>query len=118
MKSVKLSLSTLALCALVAPAIAVTPSTGAKPLNYKEVVKILGEGDDSKVSKAIVGKTVNIKLLPGGPDSLVVKKGDGLYFICDTTAKGFKSGQVISKVTKFETTHEGDLSLSLEQCGL
>lgn len=117
MKSIRIPLSALALCALAAPSFAQSPSTASKPLSYAQVTKMLAGGDDAKVSKAIVGKTVAVKLVNAGPDTLVVRKGDGVYFICDTRTPGFRSGVVTAKVTKFETTHEGDLSLSLDKCG-
>lgn len=117
MKSFRIPLAALVLGALALPTFAQSPSAAVKPLTYDQVTKLLAGGDDAKISKAVVGKTIAIKLVSAGPDTLVVRKGDGVYFICETRAPGFKSGPVTAKVVKFESTHEGDLSLSLDKCG-
>lgn len=89
-----------------------------KPLSYSQVVKLIGLGEDAKISKALNGKFVKLTLLAAGPQSLVVKRGDGVFFVCETRVAGFKKGPVIAKIIKIETTHEGDISLSLDRCGI
>ena len=88
-------------------------------LNYSQMVKLIdqGAGNDAKIFKALKGKAVKLTLVAPGPDSLVVKPGDGVLFVCDTRASNFKKGAVATTVTKVETTHEGDISLSLSHCG-
>lgn len=89
------------------------------PLNYSQVVKLIGQGEgkDAKISKTLKGKPVTLTLVATGPDSLVVNPGDGVFFVCETRASGFKKGLVNSTITKVEMTHEGDISLSLSHCG-
>lgn len=92
-------------------------STAEKTLNYKEIVVILGMTDEQKIINSLVGKKVSVKLIATGPQSLMVKKRDGVFFSCDKKSPGFKSGQVTATVTNFEITPDGDLSISLDKCG-
>lgn len=120
-KQIFLSFGLLAFSALATSVYAQSASVKTdKPLNYSHVIKLIGQGggDDAKILASLKGKPVSLTLVSAGPHSLIVKRGDGIVFSCDTRAPGFKKGKVNSTITNIETTHEGDISLSLGRCGV
>lgn len=103
---------------LIAAGVLATAAQAA-PMSYAGVTQAIGttQGDPAKTSPLLVGKDVQLTLKATGPQALVVNAQDGVFFVCDKRANGFKGGAVTTKITKYETTPNGDVSINLAQCG-
>ena len=110
---------------LFAAAVAATPATkdsakadGVKPLTYRAVTKIIrdAKGNDQLTAANLVGKSVSLTLKATGPQALVVDPKDGVFFVCASRSPAFRSGAVTAKIVAYETTPDGDASISLDQC--
>jgi hypothetical protein len=98
---------------------AATAQEGAgTPLNYAGMIKIIGaaKGDKRVIDSKLVGRTVVLKLIAPGPQSLVVNVKDGVFFVCQKRDPAFKAGNLQTKVLAYETTPDGDMSITLESC--
>ena len=111
---------------LLAAAVAATPAAkdqdkadAVKPLTYRAVTKIIGDakGNDRLIVVNLVGKSVSLTLRATGPQALVVDPKDGVFFVCASRATAFRSGAVSAKIAAYETTPDGDVSISLDRCG-
>ena len=92
---------------------------GVKPLTYRAVTKIIGDakGNDRLIVANLVGKSVSLALKATGPQALVVDPKDGVFFVCASRSPAFRSGAVTAKIAAYETTPDGDVSISLDRCG-
>lgn len=90
-----------------------------KPLTYRAVTKIVGDakGNDRLIVANLVGKSVSLTLKATGPQALVVDPKDGVFFVCASRPPSFRSGTVVAKIAAYETTPDGDVSISLDRCG-
>lgn len=94
-------------------------AAGVKSLTYRAVTKIIGDakGNDRLIVANLVGKSVSLRLKATGPQALVVDPKDGVFFVCADRSPAFRSGAVTAKITAYETTPDGDVSISLDRCG-
>lgn len=95
------------------------PDSMKPPLTYRAVTKIIGDakGNNRLIVANLVGKAVNLKLKATGPQALVVDPKDGVFFVCASRSQAFRSGDVTAKIAAYETTPDGDSSISLDRCG-
>ena len=89
-------------------------------MTYAQVLKMIGPKATSKsVSSQLVGKPVSLKLIATGPQALMVKRADMIFFICDKKVGAFKSGVVNTTITKASLpspTEEGEITFYLAEC--
>lgn len=111
---------------MFAAAVAATPAAkdsakaeGVKPLTYRAVTKIIGDakGNDRLIVANLVGKSVSLTLKATGPQALVVDPKDGVFFTCTSRSPAFRGGAVTANIAAYETTPDGDVSISLDRCG-
>lgn len=111
---------------LFAATVAATPAAkdqanpdGVKPLTYRAVTKLIGDakGNDRLIVASLVGKSVSLTLKATGPQALVVDPKDGVFFVCASRSPSFRSGAVVANIAAYETTPDGDVSISLDRCG-
>lgn len=90
-----------------------------KPLTYRAVTKLIGDakGNDRLIVASLVGKSISLTLKATGPQALVVDPKDGVFFVCASRSPSFQSGAVVAKIATYETTPDGDVSISLDRCG-
>jgi hypothetical protein len=90
-----------------------------KSLTYRAVIKIIGDakGNDRQIVANLLGKSVSLTLKATGPQALVVDPKDGVFFVCASRSPSFRSGAVVAKIAAYETTPDGDASISLDRCG-
>ena len=89
-------------------------------ITYDQILKTIGPKATSKsVSSQLVGKPVSLKLMATGPQALMVKRADMIFFICDKKVGAFKSGVVNTTITKASLpnpTEEGEITFYLAEC--
>ena len=89
-------------------------------MTYAQILKMIGPKATSKsVSNQLVGKPVSLKLIATGPQALMVKRADMIFFICDKKVGAFKSGVVNTTITKASLpspTEEGEITFYLAEC--
>lgn len=125
MKSNRFSfaVSALALCALASSALAAAPAAtvGDKPLSYDDLTTTMGEVGPGNVNinKALVGKTVTLKLSSDDGGTTWFVKADEVLFVCSTSKADYKGGPVTAKIMKIEEDDEDEnySIVTLDRCG-
>ena len=89
-------------------------------ITYDQILKMIKPKATSKsVSSQLVGKPVSLKLIATGPQALMVKRADMIFFVCDKKVGAFKSGVVNTTITKASLpnpTEEGEITFYLAEC--
>lgn len=112
-----------------APVAAAAPAASAPPpavegLDYRQIDRLLGDGNEKRVKPELVGKTATLTLARATgrgvpPGTWVVEAGDDTFFRCRSAAGGFGGGTVTTKIRDYRFVPKGAQKIvDLERCAV